>query len=69
MFLAATSAETGWVMFALAICLLVAFGVYHVSRSAPLGIPPGQALLAAGAAGGVSVPIVFQILEKLTLLA
>ncbi|WP_432128062.1 hypothetical protein [Streptomyces sp. bgisy082] len=69
MLTAAGSADTGWAMFALSICLVVALVTYHVSRITPLSMAPGPALLAAGAAGGISVPIAFQILEKLQLLA
>ncbi|MFB6823705.1 hypothetical protein ACFCXA_19180 [Streptomyces virginiae] len=68
MLIAAGSAHTGWVMFALAVCLLVAVVTYHVSRAAPLAMAPGPAFLAAGAAGGLAVPIAFQILEKLHVL-
>ncbi|MFE6086034.1 hypothetical protein [Streptomyces virginiae] len=69
MLVAAGSADTAWVMFALTACLLVAFVTYHVSRAAPLGMAPGPAFLAAGTAGGLAVPIAFQIMEKLNLLA
>ncbi|MFJ3975937.1 hypothetical protein [Streptomyces sp. NPDC090021] len=69
MLIAAGSADTAWVLFALTACLLVAFVTYHVSRSAPVSMASGPAFLAAGAAGGLAVPIAFQILEKLHLLA
>ncbi|QRV39074.1 hypothetical protein I6J42_33820 (plasmid) [Streptomyces californicus] len=68
MTVAAGSTDTGWVMFTLTACLLVALVTYHVSRTAPAAMAPGPALLAAGAAGGLSVPIAFLILEKLQLL-
>ncbi|WP_327135868.1 hypothetical protein OG311_37820 (plasmid) [Streptomyces sp. NBC_01343] len=69
MFIAAGSADTAWVMFALVGCLLVAVVTYHVSRAAPVSMAPGPAFLTAGAAAGLAVPIAFQILEKLHLLA
>ncbi|MDK9496151.1 hypothetical protein QEZ40_000493 [Streptomyces katrae] len=69
MLIAAGSADTAYALVALLACVVVGGLVFHVSTRPPLSMATGPAFLAGGAAGGVAIPIAFEVLERLGLLS
>ncbi|MFF3864098.1 hypothetical protein [Streptomyces sp. NPDC002209] len=69
MLIAAGSADTAYTLFALLLCVVVGGLVFHISTRPPLNMAFGPAFLAGGTAGGLAIPIVFDVLERLGLLS
>lgn len=66
---AAGSQDTPYVMLGLMACLFVGFVTYHISRRPPLDMAGGPAFIAGGTAGGLAIPITFDVLERLHLIS
>ncbi|MGW2989335.1 hypothetical protein [Streptomyces goshikiensis] len=69
MLVAAGSADTAYTLLALVCCVVVGGLVFHISTRPPLDMALGPAFLAGGAAGGLAIPIAFDVLERLGLLS
>ncbi|MFF1779875.1 hypothetical protein [Streptomyces virginiae] len=69
MLIAAGSTDTTYVLVALLACLIVGGTVFHISTRPPLDMAGGPAFLAGGAAGGLAIPIAFEVLERMGLLS